>query len=302
MPTKKLLAFVALSALVVAAAAQAQMGTGRITGKITDPDGNGIGGAVISFTDQTGKTLDGTSKNDGSWAILGFRSGTYEFHIEAEGYLPKVEKKSVKQLGQNKLDVVLIPLQAATVGAEASNELLREANDLLRQKQYPQAIAKYEELLEAEPSFYQTHEFIGVAYREMGDLDTALAEFHKVLETDARHAGALISIGDVLVSQQKLEEAVEYFEKAVAQTDDPVVPFNVAEIYFEQGNAEKAVEYYRIATEYKPDWADAHLKLGYAYLNTGNMEGAKGAFQKVVEVAPDTPQAQMAQAALSSLP
>ena len=302
MPRKNSTVFIALITLVtLAAAAHAQMGTGRITGKITDPNGNAIEGAVISFTDQTGKTLDGTSKDDGSWAILGFRTGTYEFHIEAEGYQPKVEKKPVRQMGQNELDVVLIPLQAGASAPDASTALLREANELLQQKQYQQAIAKYEELLEAEPSFYQTHEFIGVAYREMGELDTALAEFQKVLDSDARHAGALISIGDILVAQQKLDEAVEYFEKAVAQTTDPIVPYNVAEIYFERGDAAKAVEYYTIATEYRPDWADAHLKLGYAHLNTGNMEGAKAAFQKVVEVAPDTPQAQMAQAALSSL-
>lgn len=299
MSTKKLMVSVALVAL--AAAAHAQMGRGRISGHITDPNGNAVEGAAISFTDQAGKTLEGTSKNDGSWAILGFRSGTYEFHIQAEGYQPQVENKSVKEMGQNKLDVVLVPLQAGSGAADTSTALLREANDLLQQKQYQQAIAKYQELLEAEPTFYQTHEFIGVAYREMGDYDAALAELHKVLESDARHAGALISIGDILVAQEKLDEAVEYFEKAVAQTKDPIVPFNVAEIYFERGDAAKAVEYYTIATEYKPDWADAHLKLGYAYLNTGNMEGAKASFQKVVEVAPDTPEAQMAQAALSSL-
>ena len=94
---------------------------------------------------------------------------------------------------------------------------------------------------------------------------------------------------------------MEYFEKAVDQTSDAIVPFNVAEIYFNQGNAAKAVEYYQVAAEYKPDWADPHLKMGYAYLNTGDLESAKTSFQKVVEVAPDSPQAQMAQAALSSL-
>jgi tetratricopeptide (TPR) repeat protein len=302
MPTNKRIASITFVSLVATAAALAQMGTGRITGKITDPGGNPIEDAVITFTDQTGRELTGTSEEDGSWAILGFRTGTYDFHIQAEGYQPKVEKKSVQQMGDNELDVVLVPLQPMSdEEIEGSNTLLREANELLRQKQYQEAIAKYEELLEAQPSVYQTREFIGVAYREMGDYEAALAQFHKVLEQDAQHEGALISIGDILVEQQKLDEAVEYFEKAVAQTSDAIVPFNVAEIYFNQGNAAKAIEYYKIAAEYRADWADPHLKMGYAYLNTGDMEGAKSSFQKVVEIAPDTPQAQMAQAALSSL-
>lgn len=303
MPIRRLTLSVSLVLLVATGAALAQMGTGRITGKITDPEGNGIGGAIITIVDPAGKELKGTSDEAGRWAILGFRSGTFDFNIDAEGYQPQVVKKSVRQMSRNQLDVVLVPLAAADDRAtERSNALIHEANELLKQEQYPEAIAKFEEILVARPSLYQVHEFIGVAYREMGDYDAALAEFEKVLAEDPGAATTLISVGDVLVSQQKLDEAVEYFEKAVGETTDAVVPFNVAEIYFDQGNAAKAIEYYQIAAEYKPEWADPPLKMGYAYLNTGDLDGAKSSFQKVVEVAPDSPQAQMAQAALSSLP
>ena len=303
MPIRKLAFLVSSILLVATGVAFAQMGTGRITGTITDPEGNAVEGAVISVVDQIGKKLEGTSDEDGDWAILGFRSGTYDFNIEAEGFRKKIEQKAVRQMAQNKLDVVLVPLLAAAAGdMESKNALLAEANELLKQERYPETIAKFEELLVAQPSFYQAHEFIGIAYREMGDYDAALAEFNIVLDQDAGHANALISIGDILVSQQKLEEAVGYFEKAVTQTSDAIVPFNVAEIYFNQQNAVKAAEFYKIATEYNPEWPDAHLKLGYAYLNTGDIDSAKAAFQKTVEIAPDTPQAQMAQSALSSLP
>lgn len=300
MPDRKLTLGGALALILMSTALMAQMGTGRITGVITDAEDHGVEGAVITVVDATGKKLTGTSDEDGKWAILGFRSGTYEFNVVADGFQPKIVKQSVKELGQNTLNVTLVPLIAAQ-GNEKDDQLLKEGNTLLREKQYAEAIAKYQELLVAQPSFYQIHEYIGVAYRELGDFDAALAEFNKVLDVDANHAATLISIGDILVSQQKLDEAVGYFEKAVAQTTDAIVPYNVAEIYFTQGNAAKAIEYYQKATEYRADWADPYLKLGYAYLNTGDMEGAKTAFQKVVEIAPDTPQAQMAQAALSSL-
>ena len=303
MHSRKLALPVSLVLLVATGVALAQMGTGRITGTITDPEGNGVEGAVITVVDAIGKKLEGTSDEDGKWVILGFRSGTYDFNIEAEGYRTRIAQKLVRQMGRNELDIVLVPLLATDDRAiESANALLKEANELLKQEQYSQAVAKYEELLVAQPSFYQAHEFIGIAYREMGDYDAAVVQLEKVLAEDARHAGALISLGDILVTQQKLDEAVAYFEKAVSQTTDAIVPFNVAEIYFNQGDAAKALEYYQVAAEYKPDWADPHLKMGYAYLNTGDLDGAKVSFQKVVEVAPDSPQAQMAQAALSSLP
>ena len=41
--------------------------------------------------------------------------------------------------------------------------------------------------------------------------------------------------------------------------------------------------------------------MGYAYLNLADMDNAASSFKKVIEVAPDTPQASMAQAALSSI-
>ena len=302
MPIRKLALPVSLVLLVATGVALAQMGTGRVNGKITDAEGNGIEGTVITVFLKSGKKLTGTSHEDGRWALIGFRAGTYDFNFQAEGYELKIEKRSVRTLGANEMDVVLIPLVVAVNPLVRSEALLKEANELLKQEQYSEAIAKYEELLVARPSFYQTHEFIAIAYREMGDYDAALARFEKVLAEDASHAGALIGVGDMLVSQQKLDEAVEYFEKAVGQTTDAIVPFNVAEMYFNQQNAAKAVEFYRIATEYKPDWPDAHLKLGYAYLNTGDLDSAKAAFQKTVEVAPESPQAQMAQSALSSLP
>jgi Tfp pilus assembly protein PilF len=41
--------------------------------------------------------------------------------------------------------------------------------------------------------------------------------------------------------------------------------------------------------------------MGYAHLNAGNMDAAATSFEKVVAIAPDSPQAQMAQAALGSI-
>ncbi|MGH9334307.1 MAG: tetratricopeptide repeat protein, partial [Vicinamibacteria bacterium] len=225
----------------------------------------------------------------------------YEFTFAADGYQPQAYTNSIKQMNRNpSMDVTLEPLQMGQ-SAGGGGGKIEEANALLEQKQYPQAIAKFEELLAVEPTLYQVHYGIGIAQREMGELDKAMASFQKVLEREPTHTSSLIAVGDVLVAQQKLDEAVTYFEKAIVQTTDEVIPFNVAEIYFNQGNTAKALEYYQTAAERKPDWAEPHLKMGYANLNAGNIDAAVMSFQRVVEIAPESPQAQMAQAALKSL-
>ena len=288
--------------LLAATTVMAQMGTGRVTGTIKDPQGKPIAGAKITATNpESERALEATADKDGKWALLGFRSGSYEFTFTAEGYKPQAYTNSVKQMNRNpSMDVVLEPLEMGQSSGGAGGKL-DEANQLLEQKQYPEALAKYEELLAAEPTLYQINYNIGIAQREMGEHEKAKASFQKVLDQEANNTSALIALGDVLVVQGKLDEAVTYFEKAIGQTTDEVIPFNVAEIYFNQGNTAKALEYYQTAATRKPDWAEPHLKMGYANLNAGNMDAAIASFQKVVEVAPDSPQAQMAQAALSSL-
>jgi tetratricopeptide (TPR) repeat protein len=288
--------------LLAATTVLAQMGTGRVTGTIKDPQGKPIAGAKITATNpESERALEATSDKGGKWALLGFRSGTYEFTFTADGYKPQAYTNAIKQMNRNpSMDVVLEPLEMGQ-SSGGSGGKLQEANQFLEQKQYPEALAKYEEILAAEPTLYQIYYNIGIAQREMGELDKAAASFQKVLDQEANNTSALIGIGDILVVQGKLDEAVTYFEKAIGQTTDEVIPFNVAEIYFNQGNTAKALEYYQTAATRKPDWPEPHLKMGYAHLNAGNMDAAIASFEKVVEVAPDSPQAQMAQAALSSL-
>jgi tetratricopeptide (TPR) repeat protein len=288
--------------LLVATAVMAQMGTGRVTGTVKDPAGKPIAGAKITATNpESERALEATSGKDGKWALLGFRSGNYEFTFTADGYKPQSYTNSIKQMNRNpSMDVVLEPLEAGQSAGSAGGKLA-EANALLEQKQYAEALAKYEEIVAAEPTLYQVHYNIGIAQREMKELDKAAASFQKVLDQDPANTGALVAMGDVLVEQKNLEGAVTYFEKAISQTTDEVIPFNVAEIYFSQGNNAKAIEYYGVAATRRPDWPEPHLKIGFVHMNAGSMPEAIASFEKVVALAPDSPQAQQAQQILTQI-
>ncbi len=281
----------------------AQRGTGRVAGTIRDTEGNPIEGAkVIAQLSGTEFVLEATTDENGRWAILGFRRGTYSFTYGAEGYQPQIATTSIKQLGKNPaMKVELEKIQEAFARSMAGT-LLADALELQEQKEYSEALAKYDEILTESPSLYQIHMNVGNVYRDMGNFTEAIAEYELVLKEEPEHGGALVSIGDVLVKQNKLKEAVELFERAILQVpEDEVLPFNVAEIYFDTGNVDRAIEYYQRASKVKPDWPEPYLKLGYAYLNAADMEAASAAFQKVVELASGTPQAQMAQSALESI-
>jgi TolA-binding protein len=294
--------------MFVAGAGQlfAQMGTGRVAGTVKDTEGNPVEGAkIVAEMAGTDFSLEATSDDKGRWAILGFRRGSYQFTITAVRHVPQQFNTSVSGLGKNpSINVTLEKMtsgQAFSTGPAA--ETLTEANALYDSKDYAGAIAKFQEILAEFPDLYQIHLNVGNCYRDGGDFDKALAEYNLVLEQEVTHTGALVNVGDVMVRKGDLESAVTYFEKAIEQApEDEVLPFNVAEIYFDQGNVEKAIDYYKRSSEVRPNWPEPLLKLGYAYINLADMENAAAAFQKVIEVAPDTPQAQLAQAALDSIP
>jgi len=295
-------AFLALMTLgLTISTAAAQMGTGRVVGSTKDTQGNAIVGARITATDGSGKTFEATTDDAGKWAIMGFRKGTYEFSFMAEGFQAQAYQQQVRQTGRNPSMDIIMEADAGAAAGGGGGSLLGEANAMFEEGRYDEALVIYEQTLADDPTLYQINLLIGNVHFMTKEFDKSKAAFEEVLVYEPMNTPALVTIGNILVEEQNFEEAIVYFEKAIDGTTNEIVPFNVAEIYFNQGNAAKAIDFYKIATERKPDWADGHLKLAYAYLNTGDMEQAAGAFEKVVEVAPDSQQAAMAQAALTSL-
>jgi tetratricopeptide (TPR) repeat protein len=283
----------------------AQMGTGRVAGTVKDTEGNNVAGAKV-MAEMTGTDfqLEATTDDKGRWAILGFRKGNYAFTFTAKGYVPQQFSTQVSGLGKNpNVNVVLEKMtsgQAFAAGEAA--DLMKAARDLYDANDFTGALAKYQEIITEYSDIYQINLYLGNCNRELGNLDEALENYNAVLAEEPLNTVALVNVGDVYVRKGDFESAVTYFEQALEQApEDEVLPFNVAEIYFDQGDVAGAITYYKRAAEVKADWVEPQLKLGYAYINMADMENAAIHFKKVIEMAPDTPQAAVAQAALDSI-
>jgi tetratricopeptide (TPR) repeat protein len=80
-----------------------------------------------------------------------------------------------------------------------------------------------------------------------------------------------------------------------------VMAYNVAEICFKSNNTDGAIEYYKKAIEIKPKWSLPYLKLGYAYLNKGDIKKSKEVLKKFIEIDPKNPQVATVKSILDSL-
>lgn len=304
---RKQMAFKAVAAaaamFLLAQPVLAQMGTGRVSGTVKDQEGNPIEGATVTAqAGDSSRILEATTDDRGRWAILGFRSRTYDFSVEAPGFMPYNYQAPMKQAGKNPdMDLVL---ERAQMGRSAGTGggLLAEAQELHQAGRFEEALGKYDEVLMSDPTVYQVNLNRAAVLRELNRLDEADAAYRLVLDQEPGNAAALVSLADMAVKAGNLDEAIVHFEAAVNATDDEIIPFNVAQIYFQNGEMDKAIEFYQEAADRRMDWAEPHVQIAMVHLNRGDMAAAAEHLQMAIEVEPDSAAAAQALGMLDALP
>ena len=104
--------------------------------------------------------------------------------------------------------------------------MFNQADKLMKEKKYAEALDVYLVILEKHPDIYQTHLNIGHCFLKQGDLDKAEAEFtlvlekikelHRDLQTDKATAlGALSSLGALYLQKEDFQKAQEYFTQSL---------------------------------------------------------------------------------------
>jgi len=105
------------------------------------------------------------------------------------------------------------------------------------------------------------------------------------------HAAANYFVGNSLLNQGRVDEAVEHFQKALALQPESADFHNaLGNALLQKGRMDEAVIQYQKALEIKSDFAEAaeaHNNLGYGFLQKGRMNEAIIQFQKALEIKPD---------------
>jgi tetratricopeptide (TPR) repeat protein len=115
-------------------------------------------------------------------------------------------------------------------------------------------------------------------------------------------AKALAAIGELYVMRDDIEKAREYFTHSLERnSQDEILAYNVGEILFSNAKMDEALEYFTMAATIKPNWPEAFLKLGYVHLNKTEYDKAKENFNKFLELDSDHPQAQSVRGILDYL-
>jgi tetratricopeptide (TPR) repeat protein len=141
---------------------------------------------------------------------------------------------------------------------ERAMELIKEAMDQQLAGELDEAVRLYKESIALYPTA-DAHTYLGWTYSFQGRIDEAIAQCEIAIRLDPEFGNSYNDIGVYLMQQQKLDEAIQWLEKAKqARRYEPRhFPYlNLGRVYAAKGMLQKALEEFRGAVKLNPDDPD----------------------------------------------
>lgn len=299
----------AAAALAAPAAAQDWKGIGRFEGRVVDAEGKPIEGATVKLElpERGGGTTVKTDKK-GKWAIGGIAAGQWNVDVEAAGYAPK---KGTFNLTSETARPAPLQIQLDKAGPPPPDPALlaavQKGDEAYKAGRFAEARAEYEKVLALKPELGTTlHELIARCFSQEGNYAKAVEHLEAVMAAVPDNVNIRVLAAQEALRGNMLDKGLALLQGLnEGAITNPEIYYNIAVILRNQpdatATAARAVEYLTKAVALDPKYVDGYKLRALTYLGMQKIPEAKADFQKVVELAPGTPDAEMAQKALASL-
>lgn len=124
-----------------------------------------------------------------------------------------------------------------------------------------------------------------------------------VAEREPTNAAPRVQLGNLYFDAERYDDAIKWYTDALKLTPNDVnVSTDLGVCYYYVNQPDKALEQFDASLKLDPKHAKTLLNLGIVRaFGKQDLQGAADAWQQVIKVAPDTPEAQAAKRALDSL-
>lgn len=168
------------------------------------------------------------------------------------------------------------------------DSLIEQARELMRQRDYPQAISVYESAIAQEANSLAAHEGLATAAFMVQDYELAARHFKRVSMLDPRRAEPLINLGAVYNRQGEYSSAVKQLRLALSKDRKSAEAYyNLGIAYRGQNQLSMAVSAYKEAIRLDPEMAEAYQNLANVYVEQGNSQQAILNYRRALEIRPD---------------
>jgi Flp pilus assembly protein TadD len=143
----------------------------------------------------------------------------------------------------------------------------------------------------ADPGSAESHNNLGVALHQDGDLDGAVSEFHKAVSADPKFADGLKNLGQALRDKGDYAAAVQAYRQLVALQPDSA-PAHAILGYTLRWNDQlkEAVEELQAAIRINPKSGRPHFHLAEVLDQLGNTDQTLQEYQTAAHLSPDDPE------------
>lgn len=294
-------------AILLAASAVAQP-PGRVTGVVRDEDEQPIKGAtVVAQSTSVGLSYTSSTDEKGRFFLLGLRPGEWVFMASAPGFAGNGSRMNVRA-ASNLNPPMLFSLRRNGPGAGGAlekvtakdlQEKIENAERLLGQKKYDDAISAFRSIMSsAEPLAFLNLQ-VASAYVAKNDLARAQAAYEDLLKVDATHEKALVGIAEIKQKQGDPAAAQAFLLKAAeSEGTGREVFLALGEFAATAGKPEEAASWFTKASTADPYWGRPLFRLAQLASAKGDNAAAEGFMQRVIAVDPTSPEAGLAKNAL----
>jgi Flp pilus assembly protein TadD len=192
-------------------------------------------------------------------------------------------------------------LQKANSGAdaEAERECLAAETDepstarfalgLLakRRGKSSEALRSFSSAVEAAPTIPDNHNYLAWAFRKLGELDHAEAEYREAMRLDPAYETPVSNLADIYLAKNDPVQAERYAREAIALMGEDAWAHNELGIALcKQQKFSECLAELREAERLDPENAFRHTQLGTTLWNTGKCSDAVHEFQQATKLDP----------------
>jgi predicted Zn-dependent protease len=293
-PFGRLASAVLALALVASPVFAQTRGSGRITGKVVDEQGQPVVDAVVKavMQNQT-EVLSGKSDKKGEWRVQGLADGVWNVEISKDGVGVAKEMVEVKGERAPALNVTLKKDAPAAVDPTAAvNGELQKAAELAQAGKYPEARQIYTDLIAKYPQVYQLEGFLARVYAAEGDYAKALEHLKVNLEKEPNNvdlkmfqAELMMQTGDKAGARTILD-AID-----ITQVKDPFTFVNESITLINEGKGQEAADLLTKLIAQFPTQNNLYYYRGRAYVAAQKLPEAKADFEKFISLDPNSKEA-----------
>jgi tetratricopeptide (TPR) repeat protein len=164
-------------------------------------------------------------------------------------------------------------------------QTMNNAYGALKVGQYESAVRYYNEVLELDPNNKKALFGVATAYHMSKQYDKAREAYLKIINIDPKYAPAVNNY-IILVTEENPEKAIERLENLYSKNPSfAAIPAQLGNLYYNNGEPQKAVEYYAAAIKLEPRNIEYRYNVAVILEKSGNYSEAASLYKYLLDEA-----------------